>query len=284
MHTDKFYGLDLPMLAHYCTGMDNLRSYGNAPFKVAVIHGGPGTAGGMAAVARELAAGLGVLEPLQTEATLQRQVEELNSVLEREADLPAVLIGHSWGAWLSYILAAQHPPLVKKLILVGCGGFTEEYAAMTHNTRLERLKPEEREELKQFVDSLKSQSQDEKNTAFSRMGEMFSRVDWFDPIEHVPEPVEFRADIFKSVWREAMELRRSGRLLELGKEVRCPTVAIHGDYDSHPAVGVERPLSAVIGDFRFILLENCGHKPWIERQARDRFYAVLKEEITSCLK
>jgi pimeloyl-ACP methyl ester carboxylesterase len=57
-------------------------------------------------------------------------------------------------------------------------------------------------------------------------------------------------------------------------------VAIHGDYDPHPAEGVQKPLSAILENFRFILLKNCGHKPWVERQARDRFYAVLKVELS----
>ena len=47
----------------------------------------------------------------------------------------------------------------------------------------------------------------------------------------------------------------------------------------HPPEGVQKPLSAVLKDFRFILLKNCGHLPWIERQARDNFYAVLKEAL-----
>jgi pimeloyl-ACP methyl ester carboxylesterase len=74
-------------------------------------------------------------------------------------------------------------------------------------------------------------------------------------------------------------LRRSGKLLEMGKEITVPVVAIHGDYDSHPAEGVEKPLSAILKDFHFILLEKCGHKPWIERQARERFYTILEGEL-----
>ena len=149
---------------------------------------------------------------------------------------------------------------------------------------MNRLKPAEREELQQLLVILKSSHENEKNSAFARMGELFSRVDWFDPIDHEPEKIEFRVDIFQSVWKEAMELRRSGRLLEMGRDIPCPVVAIHGDFDSHPAEGVEKPLSAIIMDFRFILLNDCGHKPWIERQARDRFYAIIREEITSCFK
>ncbi len=46
--------------------MTNIRKYGNPPFSVAVIHGGPGAPGEMAPVARELSSRWGVLEPLQT--------------------------------------------------------------------------------------------------------------------------------------------------------------------------------------------------------------------------
>lgn len=43
--------------------MKNLRKYANEPFKIAVIHGGPGAPGEMAPVARELSSVRGVLEP-----------------------------------------------------------------------------------------------------------------------------------------------------------------------------------------------------------------------------
>ena len=58
--------------------MKNLRIYGNKPFSVAVIHGGPGAPGEMAPVARELASVKGVLEPLQTADSLEGQVDELH--------------------------------------------------------------------------------------------------------------------------------------------------------------------------------------------------------------
>ena len=102
---------------------NKLRTYGKPPFNVTVIHGGPGTAGGMAPLARELALRHGVLEPLQTASTIAGQVEELKELLEESANLPVTLVGHSWGAWLGYIFAARHPGLVKKLILVSSGGF-----------------------------------------------------------------------------------------------------------------------------------------------------------------
>lgn len=87
----------------------------------------------------------------------------------------------------------------------------------------------------------------------------------YDPITHKSEAIDYQADIFQSVWKDAAQLRSSGRLLKLGKYIKCPVVAIHGDYDAHPAEGIQRPLFAVLKSFRLILLKNCGHKPWIER-------------------
>jgi pimeloyl-ACP methyl ester carboxylesterase len=74
-------------------------------------------------------------------------------------------------------------------------------------------------------------------------------------------------------------MRSSGELLELGRQISCPVVALHGDYDPHPADGVRGPLASVLSEFRFVLLERCGHMPWIERQARERFFEVLEEEL-----
>ena len=258
---------------------NNLRIYGSPPFHVAVIHGGPGTAGGMAPLARELALRHGVLEPLQTATSIAGQVEELKELLEESADLPVTLVGHSWGAWLGYIFAARHPRLVKKIILVSSGGFEDKYAARTHETRLSRLREEERVEVMRLMQITRNRSTGNENKEFARLGELFFMTDAYDPIPQEPPEIEVSLEIYKRVWGEATELRRSGKLLEMGRDISSPVVAIHGDYDSHPAEGVEKPLSAVVRDFRFILLERCGHKPWIERQARERFFAILEEEL-----
>ena len=259
--------------------MKNLRTYGKAPFSVAVIHGGPGAAGEMAPVARKLASGRGVLEPLQTAASLTGQIEELKTVLEKSGDLPVILIGFSWGAWLCFIFAADYPEFVKKLILVGSGPYEEKYAAKVQETRLARFRGEERTEAESLIRALGYPASQGESTAFARLGALLSKADAYDPIRYESTLIDYRLDIFQSVWKDAARLRRSGKLLELGKEITCPVVAIHGDYDPHPAKGVQKPLSAVLKDFRFILLKNCGHMPWIERHARDEFYRILEAEL-----
>ena len=74
------------------SGSKNFKTYGPMPRDVAVVHGGPGAAGEMAPVARELASYSGVIEPLQTATTLAGQVDELKTVLQEEADPPLTVI------------------------------------------------------------------------------------------------------------------------------------------------------------------------------------------------
>jgi pimeloyl-ACP methyl ester carboxylesterase len=258
--------------------MKNLRKYGNKPFNIAVIHGGPGAPGEMAPVARELSSIWGVLEPLQTATTLEGQVKELKAVLEKNGALPITLIGHSWGAWLSFIIAARYPSLVKKLILIGSGPFEEEYAKNITETRLSRLGGKEREEALSLMETLNDPTTKDKNTSMAQLGNLLAKADSYDPIPHESEVVECQYDINKSVWEQAKELRSSGKLLQPGKRIRCPVVAIHGDYDPHLSEGVKVSLSGTLRDFRFILLEKCGHYPWLERSARDKFYNILRNE------
>jgi pimeloyl-ACP methyl ester carboxylesterase len=259
--------------------MRNLRSYGSAPFDVAVIHGGPGAPGEMAPVARELSSVRGVLEPLQTAATLEGQVQELRTVLEENGAPPVTLIGWSWGAWLSLILTARHPSLVGKLILVGSGAFEERYALDITETRMARLGEGERAEVLKLMETLNDPATVDKNTPMARFGELISRADSYDPMPHESEILEYQHDINQSVWEQAREVRSSGELMRLVRSIKCPVVAVHGDYDPHRYEGVKGPLSRVLADFRFILLEKCGHQPWIERAARDWFYDVLRREV-----
>ncbi len=259
--------------------MQNLRTYGSPPFSVAVIHGGPGAPGEMAPVARELSRTIGILEPLQTASSLEGQVTELKTVVERHGSLPIILIGWSWGAHLSYIVAARYPMHVKKLILLSSGPFQAHYATDIMKTRINRLTEMEREELHGIMEALSSPETRDRSHIFARFGELTSKADSYDPIAMDEEVIEYQPAISESVWSDASALRKSGVLIEMGRAISCPVTAIHGDYDPHPWQGVQGPLSVAIKNFHFILLEKCGHTLWAERQARERFFEILRHEI-----
>lgn len=259
--------------------MGNLRRYGSKPFRIAVIHGGPGAPGEMAPVALELASFTGVLEPLQTASSIEGQVRELHDVIEKNGDSPVILVGWSWGAWLGFIFAARYPLLTGKLILIGSGPFEEKYAAGIMPARLCRLNEDERAEVCSLIETMAESTAKDKDTLMARFGALIDKADSYDLLPHRSEFLAYQHDINHRVGQEAGKLRDSGELLRMGRKIRCPVVAIHGDYDPHPAEGVREPLSRVLKDFRFILINNCGHHPWVERKAKEKFYKVLKEEI-----
>ena len=259
--------------------MATVRKWGVGPYPVAVIHGGPGAPGEVAPVARELSSVKGILEPFQTEKSLDGQVEELKKILEDGAAPPVTLIGFSYGAWLSLLCAARYPALVKKLVLVGSPPFEERYVADITKTRLSRLSLEERSEASALLEEMEKPGTDNKNSLLARLGALLSRADAYDPVPSDNDIIGVQYDVFRGVWQEASRLRQDRSLIRLAGSIQCPVIAIHGDYDPHLAEGVRDPLAKVLPDFRFILLKKCGHRPWLERNASEAFFLALIHEI-----
>jgi pimeloyl-ACP methyl ester carboxylesterase len=259
--------------------VENPRFYGENPYRVAVIHGGPGAPGGMAPVARELSSVCGILEPFQTATTLDGQVEELKHILEKNGTLPVILVGWSHGATLGCLFSANHPSLIRKLIIIGTPPFEETYAVNIGRDRLLRFDEKERAEVLSLEEFIWDSVEEDKSAAMARLFRMFAKIESYDMVPNQDDVVEYQLDVNISVGLDTRQKLANSELLKMISGIKCPVLAIHGDYDIRPAEGVRIPLSSVLQDFQFILLEKCGHYPWYEKYARDTFYAVLKNEI-----
>jgi len=257
-----------------------VRKYGSPPYRAAVLHGGPGAPGYMAPVARELSQKIGVLEPLQTRDSVDGQIEELKSQLVEHSDKPVTLIGSSWGAVLALFLASRYPQLNDKLILIGSAVFDAESSARIERIRTERLNEKERKRLHEIESQLLTAAPDEKVVLFEELGDLFTKTDKYDPIDADDETIEVQHEIFNKVWPEFVKLRdRPGYLKKEFSRINIPVTVIHGDYDPHPLEGIKPFLEACISDTNFYLLPGCGHYPWLERHARERFFEILFSEI-----
>jgi pimeloyl-ACP methyl ester carboxylesterase len=250
------------------------RIWGKPPFATVILHRGPGAAGDVASFASELGDYFGVIEPFQTGTTIQAQIDELSVVIEKVATKPVVLIGHSWGAWLGSIFASKHPGLVKKLIMVGTPPFEDKDVAVMRKIREDRISNLEKIQLTKITSGLKTEPKE----SFQKMGELMSKIDSCDLLP-IHDEVDFRSDIYSSIWGEAEKMRKESQLLGLTNKISCPVLAIHGDYDPHPWQGVKIPLEERISEFKFILLEKCGHYPWKEKFARELFLEKMIEEL-----
>jgi pimeloyl-ACP methyl ester carboxylesterase len=259
--------------------MNNYRTWGKPPFQVAVVHGGPGTPGAMVTVARELAENTGVLELLETKDSIDGQVEELSDVLKKHANVPIVLIGHSWGATLSYLTAARHPDLIKKLILIGTVPLEWKEMPDFMPTWLSRLSEEERIEFLSLTELTWNGAAEDKSEPMGRFIRLIVKAESYDLIPVKDEVLQYQLDINMAIGLETRRLLEDGGLLKASRLITCPVVAIQGDYDPRFAGDVRESLSRAHKDFKFVLLEKCGHFPWIERYARDKFFEILRKEI-----
>jgi pimeloyl-ACP methyl ester carboxylesterase len=254
-----------------------VRKYGRNPFQIGLLHGGPGASGGMKPVAETLSTDFGILELLQTEKSIDGQIKELYYQLASRGDLPITLIGYSWGAWLGFIFTSMHPDLIKKLILVSSGAFEKKYNKDFTSLRLSRLNKNDRKEAERLISKIKAGNTG--NDTLKQFGKLMDIADSYDSLPIENDSGEINMQIFQSVWTEASKLRETEKLINFADNIKCPVVAIHGDYDSHPSEGVERPLLERLNDFKMIKLKDCGHTPWKERLARDKFYEILREEL-----
>lgn len=259
--------------------MKNFRVWSKAPYRVAVVHGGPGTPGFMATVARELAKNTSVLEPLQTKNSIDGQVEELAEVLKKHADIPVILIGHSWGATLSCITAASHPDLIRKLILIGTVPPEEKGSLDNTPTLLDRLSEAERVKFLALAKLVWNGSEKNRNETWGRFTRLIVKAETYAPLPIKDEVLQYQLEINQAIGLEICRLLEDGELVKAVQQITCPVTAISGDYDPRLAEKVRASFKRMCKDFRFILLEKCGHVPWIERYARDQFFKVLREEI-----
>ena len=259
--------------------MQNLRKYGNPPYSVVLVHGGPGAAGTMEGVAKKISVHRGVIEAIQTRYSIDSLLVELKGIVSLHSHPPLTLIGHSWGAWLSILFASKYPDQVKKLILVAAAPLEEDYASEIMETRLERLDEKDVRILSGLMNQINIAPQNKKDPIFQDIAAWMRKTDAFQPESTSYRNATFEYKIYESVWTEAEKMRSSGDLLKHAGGVSCPVLAIHGDYDPHPYKGVKLPLEKRIKDFRFCLLEKCGHEPWNEISAKKAFYDLLEEEI-----
>lgn len=260
--------------------MSQVRKYGSEPFKVAVLHGGPGAPGYMAPVARELSRDGGVLEPIQARDTLDGQIAELEEQLAAHADPPVILIGSSWGAVLALFMAARHGRLIGELILVGSPVFDSASSSRIESRRLGRMDPDSQKRLNYLQKEMKHASSEKLKGLSEEWGSIFFKTDVYDPITTDLEVIEVQYELHKKVWSDFTNLRDTpGYLKSEFEKIDKPVTVIHGDYDPHPIEGVRPFLEDCIADIEFHILAGCGHYPWIERNARFRFYEILRREI-----
>lgn len=256
--------------------MKNLRVYGKPPYLLALLHGGPGARGSLAGAARELGRFRGVWEPLQTRLSVPDLLEELHEQLSGAAP-PLTLAGHSWGAWLGLLYAALFPQEVKHLVLISCPPLEDKFVPQILQRRLALLPPEETAQYQHAQAVLEHRADGNLPHALETLQRLTQQTDFYCPCEYDDRDLEPDETQYAAVWPQAEQLRASGTLLAYARRVSCPITVLHGAQDPHPVQGVLEPLQACGKNVQILVWEKCGHSPFAETYARDKFYRFLRQ-------
>lgn len=175
-----------------------------------------------------------------------------------EGGLPVDLCGFSFGGVALAHLAAFHPHIARRLVIVGCGGLD---TPMNHPRlgRIGGLVGEERRA------ALKA----------NLLGLMLHHPDSADDLAiHMLLPTA------KAARLHVPPLVLPDRLLRILPEVRCPVDAIWGDRDwPHPDPAVqEAALRSVQPDADFRVIEGAGH--WVMYERPEAFEAALLDILS----
>jgi pimeloyl-ACP methyl ester carboxylesterase len=240
----------------------NVRSYGATGDVVLVLHGGPGVPGYMAPVARGLAGSFRVLEPIQRGSgevplTVAVHAEDLRDAARASGARRPALVGSSWGAMLALAYAAAWPDEAGPIVLVGSGTF-DVASRLQMKARIEQRRAE-------------TGSDD------------LTRIYSYDPITLDLESLADDPRARRESWDDMLRLQRDGVLPEAFAAIRSPVLMLHGDVDPHPGEMIRDSLKPFLPQLEYRAWKKCGHYPWIEREVRDEFFAVLKAWLAKAM-
>ncbi|MCD4693715.1 MAG: alpha/beta hydrolase [Calditrichales bacterium] len=261
-----------------------VRSYGTGGSYVVLLHGGPGAPGDIAPLARHLQNRFRVLEPLQrisggVPLTVAGHVADLYDVLRDPVqESPIRLVGHSWGAMLALTYAARYPAEIDRVVIIGCGTFDNRSRETYQNSMAQRMDPD----TQRRINSLKAQLANEKdrqrrNELFTKFGAIYTRIQSFNPFPAKPNVLDCDEGGYRETWKDALSLQERGVQPAEFTRIQSPVIMIHGDDDPHPGSLIYKSLTPFIPNIQYRELPRCGHTPWIEREAKDRFYEILFE-------
>jgi proline iminopeptidase len=182
------------------------------------------------------------------------------------------LLGHSWGGLLAMEYAIKYPQHMKSLVLVSSMGATSDCMGPFLKTRIERTTHED------SVSTAALQTSPGFTARYPETMSKYMRIlfktYFFDRRFADSLSIQFNQNTASNLFPIFGLMGKCFAKYDLYKQlagIQCPTLIIQGDYDPFPAE-FGRKIAQHIKNSRFLLIEHCGHFPYIERQqefARD---------------
>ena len=209
--------------------------------------------------------------------TLSVAVEDLEALRRHLQQEQMFLVGHSWGAMLAMAYGAAHPNRVERLILLGSGGPTLEFATWFEDNIRARLWPQDVEAERHWTEAKeRGVSADKVALETARAltpAYFFDRTKGLAFAAAMPEGSLHAAPsalLFEDL-AKSYDVRAGLR------QIDRPTLILHGHQDPMGEKNAE-DIHALIKSSTLVYLDRCGHFLWVEqpeafRKAIEQFLA-----------
>ena len=200
------------------------------------------------------------------------QVADLALVARELGAEPLTLVGYSWGALLAMLYAIEAAvdasmPRPARLVLIDPAPVTRQ---LRRQFEAEFARRQQGEEIGRLRAALGASGLRERDPAAYRQRAFeLSVAGYFARPERAHDLTPFRVmgRVQESVWESLGDYDIVNAL----GTVRCPALVVHGREDPIPLASSEAAARAL--GARFVVLEACGHVPYVE-QPRGLFAAI----------
>lgn len=200
----------------------------------------------------------------RTPITWRTHVEDLTAVITELAPGPLTLVGYSWGAMLAMLFAVEAAagragPAPLRMVLLDPAPITRawrlefeaEFARRQQGPALAAMR----------VELAESGLRERDPEAYRQRTFELSVAGYFADPARARDLTPFRVTgrVQQSVWESLGEFDLRQRL----RDVRCPSLVVHGKQDPIPMASAEAAAQALSAET--LWLDACGHVPYVER-------------------
>jgi len=220
--------------------------------------------------------------------TLEAIFDDIDEVLSAlPTDQTVVLVGHSWGANLALLYAANTRKAINRIVLFGPAPLTPENAALFETKLSSRFSERDSTRSQELEESLKAAFEANRfDAAFDKAAN--ERLNLMVPYYHydqdagaslAPLQIDFRSFLAcqGSLWGRI----ESGLVESELKTISQPVLHLHGEQDPIPHRETARYLQEHLPNVSSKTFAKCGHFPWLEPSSRELAIAELVAFVDS---
>jgi len=204
-----------------------------------------------------------------TPVTWRTQVEDVARVAdELLPEQPLTVVGYSWGALLAMLHAIEtadgadrRPP--RRLVLIDPAPVTRQYRSMFESEFARRQNGGAIQGMRTALAASGLRESDP--DAYRQRGFELSVAGYFADPEKARDLTPFRVTgkVQASVWESLGDFDLLPALTTLRQRLRIPALVVHGRQDPIPLASATACADAL--DARLVVLEGCGHVPYVEQ-------------------